>query len=426
MSSTGEPRRAALAFILVTVMLDMLAMSLVIPVLPRLVLAFMHHDTAAASRVIGVFGASWAFMQFVFSPILGAASDRFGRRPVILISNFGLGFDYIIMALAPGVGVLFLGRLVSGVTAASMSTAQAYISDVSPPEKRASNYGLMSVAFGLGFILGPAIGGILGQINPRLPFWVAAGLSLANAAYGIFVLPESLVTESRERFSWRKANPLGSFELLIGAPGLLRLACVHFLFWLSRMALTSVFVLYGSYRYAWSTATIGLTFAGVGLCSIIVGGLLVKPTVARFGERSTLVLGLLCGCAGMTLMGFADSAKLFWLGLGVMSLIGLAAPSLQGLMTARIDEHSQGQLQGALGSVAALANMIGPLLFSFVFAQSISSAPFFHAHIPGAPFYLAAALLGAATMLAASGSGAGMGKVKQEVAFLKKSSAKNF
>jgi DHA1 family tetracycline resistance protein-like MFS transporter len=402
MSRTGEPRRAALAFILVTVMLDMLAMSLVIPVLPRLVLSFMHHDTAAASRVIGVFGASWALMQFVFSPILGAASDRFGRRPVILISNFGLGFDYIIMALAPGIGVLFIGRLISGITAASMSTAQAYIADVSPPEKRASNYGLMSVAFGLGFILGPAIGGILGQIDPRLPFWVAAGLSLINAAYGIFVLPESLSSENRDQFSWRKANPLGSFELLTGTAGLLKLACVHFLFWLSRMALTSVFVLYGSYRYEWGIATIGLTFAGVGVCSIIVGGFMVKPVVARFGERMTMVMGLLCGCAGMLLMGIANTPMLFWLGLGVMSLIGLTAPSLQGLMTARIDERAQGQLQGALGSVAAVANMIGPLLFSFVFAQSISATPFFHAHIPGGPFYLAAILLGAATMLAVS------------------------
>jgi DHA1 family tetracycline resistance protein-like MFS transporter len=376
----------------------------VIPVLPRLVLAFMRHDTAAASRVIGIFGASWALMQFIFSPIMGAASDRFGRRPVILISNFGLGFDYILMALAPGIGVLFIGRVISGITGASISTAQAYIADVSPPEKRASNFGLMSVAFGLGFILGPAMGGVLGQVNPRLPFWVAAGLSLANAAFGIFVVPESLTAEKRARFSWRKANPLGSFELLTGSPGLLRLACVHFLFWLSRMALTSVFVLYGSYRYGWGTATIGLTFAGVGVCSIIVGGFMVKPVVARLGERMTMVTGLLCGCAGMFLMGIANSPMLFWLGIVVMSLIGLTAPALQGMMTARIDERAQGQLQGALGSVAAIANMIGPLLFSFVFAQSISGTAFFHAHIPGASFYLAAILLGAATALAVSTS----------------------
>jgi len=192
------------------------------------------------------------------------------------------------------------------------------------------------------------------------------------------------------------------------------------------MALTSVFVLYGSYRYGWSTATTGLTFAGVGMCSIIVGGLLVKPIVARFGERPTVVIGLLCGCAGMSLMGFADSANLFWLGLVVMSLIGLTAPALQGLMTARIDAQAQGQLQGALGSVVAVANMIGPLIFSFVFAQSISKAPFFGAHIPGAPFYLAAVLLGGASVLAASSARTGIGEGKQEVAFLKKSSAKNF
>jgi len=399
---TGKvgPGQRALAFILVTIMLDMLAMSLVIPVLPRLVLSFMDHDTASASRVIGVFGASWALMQFIFSPIMGAVSDRFGRRPVILISNFGLGLDYILMAVAPGIGLLFIGRLISGITGASMSTAQAYITDVSPPEKRAANFGLMSVAFGLGFILGPALGGALGQINPRLPFWVAACLSLINAAYGIFVLPESLAREGRGRFSWRKANPLGAFELLVGAPGLLALASIHFLLWLSRMSLTSVFVLYASYRYAWSTVTIGLTFAAVGICSIIVGGFLVKPVVARIGERAALAAGLLCGGVGMFLLGFADSAPLFVVGLPVMSLMSLAAPSLLGLMTARIDETSQGQLQGALGSVTAIASMIGPLLFSFVFAQSISSTPFFHLRFPGAPFYLAAVLLGVATVAA--------------------------
>jgi DHA1 family tetracycline resistance protein-like MFS transporter len=390
-----------LAFVLVTIMLDMLAMSLVIPVLPRLVLSFMHHDTATASRVIGIFGAAWALMQFIFSPIMGALSDRFGRKPVILISNFGLGLDYVLMALAPGIALLFVGRIISGITGASVSTAQAYIADVSPPEKRAANFGLMSVAFGVGFVLGPAFGGLLGQINPRLPFWVAAGLSLTNAAYGMFVLPESLSTAQRDAFSWRNANPLGALRLLRGAPGLLTLASIHFLFWLSRMALTSVFVLYGAYRYGWSTMTIGLTFAGVGVCSVIVGGVFVKPVVARAGERISLIIGLLCGGAGMVLFGIAGIANIFWLGIPIMSLMGLATPALQGLMTARISPSEQGQLQGALGSVAAIASMIGPMLFSFVFAQSISATPLLHAHVPGAPFFLSAALLAGAALVAA-------------------------
>jgi DHA1 family tetracycline resistance protein-like MFS transporter len=399
MSTQRPPKRAALAFILVTIMLDMLAMSLVIPVLPRLVLTFMHHDTAIASRVIGVFGTVWALMQFIFSPIMGALSDRFGRWPVVLISNIGLGLDYVVMALAPGIALLFIGRIVSGITAASMATAQAYIADVSSPEKRAANFGLMSVAFGLGFVLGPALGGILGQINPRLPFWLAAVLSLTNAAYGTFILPESLSTGDREPFSWRKANPLGALRLLRGAPGLPMLACIHFLFWLSRMALTSVFVLYGAYRYGWNIATTGLTFAGVGVCSIIVGGL-VKPIVARTGERVSLIIGLFCGGLGMEIFGLADNAKLFWIGIPIMSLMGLASPALQGLMTGRISPSEQGQLQGALGSVAAIASMIGPLLFSFVFAQSISNKPLLHAHIPGEPFFLSAFLLGCAAFVA--------------------------
>jgi DHA1 family tetracycline resistance protein-like MFS transporter len=401
MTTPRPPKRAALAFVLVTIMLDMLAMSLVIPVLPRLVLNFMHHDTAMASRVIGVFGTAWALMQFIFSPIMGALSDRFGRRPVILISNIGLGLDYVVMAIAPGIALLFIGRIVSGITAASMATAQAYIADVSPPEKRAANFGLMSVAFGLGFVLGPALGGLLGQINPRLPFWVAAGFSLTNAAYGIFILPESLPAGNRESFTWRKANPLGALALLRSAPGLPMLACIHFLLWLSRMALTSVFVLYGAYRYGWNTATTGLTFAAVGVCSVIVGGFLIKPIVARTGERISLIIGLLCGGSGMVIFGLAGSAGLFWVGIPIMSLMGLAAPALQGLMTARISPSEQGQLQGALGSVAAIASMIGPLLFSFVFAQSISPTSLLRAHIPGAPFFLSAFLLGWAGLVAA-------------------------
>ncbi len=401
MSKLRPPRRAALAFVLVTIMLDMLAMSLVIPVLPRLVLTFMHHDTAMASRVIGIFGTAWALMQFIFSPIMGVLSDRFGRRPVILISNFGLGLDYIVMALAPGVSILFIGRIISGITGASISTAQAYIADVSPPEKRAANFGLMSVAFGLGFVFGPALGGVLGQVNPRLPFWVAAALSLANAAYGMFVLPESLIAAQREPFSWRKANTLGALQLLRGAPGLPMLASIHFLFWLSRMALQSVFVLYGAYRYGWNTATIGLTFAAVGTCSVIVGGGLVKPIVGLAGERVSLIIGLLCGGAGMLIFGLATNAGLFWAGIPIMSLMGLATPALQGLMTARILPSEQGQLQGALGCVAAIASMIGPLCFSFVFAQSISSTPLLHERIPGAPFFLSAFLLICAALVAA-------------------------
>jgi DHA1 family tetracycline resistance protein-like MFS transporter len=394
-------RHATLIFIFVTIMLDMLAMSLVIPVLPRLVLGFMNGNTASASRIIGIFGTFWALMQFFSSPIMGALSDRFGRRPVILISNFGLGLDFILMALAPGIGLLFIGRIISGITGASVSTAQAYIADISAPEKRAANFGLMSIAFGLGFVLGPALGGVLGQINPRLPFWVAAALSLANAVYGFFILPESLAPENRaQKFSWRHANPAGALNMLRVHTGLLPLAGIHFMFWLSRTALISTFVLYCTYRYHWSIATVGLAFAVVGICSALVGGLLVKPAVAAIGQRLSLVAGLALGAAGMVLFGIATRPPLFWIGIPVMSLMGLATPSLQGMMTERVQNFEQGELQGAIGSVGAIAQMIGPVTFSFVFAQSISAEPLFHTRIPGAPFYLAAIILALAAAMA--------------------------
>ncbi|MGA9867405.1 MAG: MFS transporter, partial [Acetobacteraceae bacterium] len=267
---------AAIAFILVTVTLDMLALAIIIPVLPELVLGFLGNDTARAARVFGVFGTAWALMQFLFSPVQGALSDRFGRRPVILLSNFGLGLDYVLMALAPGIGLLFVGRVISGISAASISTAGAYIADVSAPEKRAAGFGLISVAFGIGFVLGPALGGVLGQMSPRLPFWVAAALSLANGMYGLLVLPESLPPDRRVGFAWRRANPIGALRLLLAYPGLLGLAVISFLYSLAHQALPAVFVLYGYYRYGWSERVVGFTLAGVGVCSALVGGLLVR------------------------------------------------------------------------------------------------------------------------------------------------------
>jgi len=225
-ATQSKPRRAALAFIFITVVLDMLALGMIVPVLPKLVEDFLHGNTARAAEIFGLFATVWAAMQFLCSPVLGALSDRFGRRPVILLSNFGLGLDYIVMALAPTVWWLFVGRVISGITAASFSTASAYIADVAPPEKRAGGYGMLSAAFGLGFVLGPALGGVLGNIDPRLPFWVAAGLSLLNAMYGLFVLPESLGRDRREAFSWRRANPMGSIKLLRSHAEMLGLSTV--------------------------------------------------------------------------------------------------------------------------------------------------------------------------------------------------------
>jgi DHA1 family tetracycline resistance protein-like MFS transporter len=397
-SPSPGPRRAALVFIFITILLDILAMGMIIPVLPKMVEGFLGGDTARAAEVLGLFSTMWALMQFIFSPVLGAMSDRFGRRPVVLLSNFGLGFDYILMALAPSLGWLFAGRIISGITAASISTASAYIADVTPPEKRAASFGLLGAAFGVGFVLGPAIGGMLGVISPRLPFWVAAGLSLANALYGLFVLPESLPPERRKPFQWRRANPVGALAMLRSKPEVLGLASVHFLYNLAHVALPSVFVLYASYRFGWNERAVGLTMAGTGITSLIVQGGLVRPIVKRLGERRTLLLGLSFGALGFTLYGLADTGAMFWLGVPVMALWGLFGPASQGLMSSRVGQSEQGQLQGALSSLMGIAGMIGPSLFTQTFAHFIS--PQSAAHLPGAPFLLAASLLLAAMGLA--------------------------
>jgi DHA1 family tetracycline resistance protein-like MFS transporter len=394
----SSPRRAAVAFILVTVVLDMLALGMVIPVLPKLVESFVGGDTARAASVYGVFGTAWALMQFVFSPLLGALSDRFGRRPVVLVSNFGLAFDYVLMSWAPNVAWLFVGRVISGITAASFSTAAAYIADVTPPEKRAASFGQVGAAFGLGFVLGPAIGGLLGGFNPRLPFVVAAAFSFANAMYGLFFLPESLSPAQRTTFEWRRANPIGAIALLRARRGLLGLAAVHFLGALASCVLMSVFVLYAGYRYAWTERTVGLTLAGVGVCAAIVQGLIVRPLVARFGERRVLLGGLVFGALGFTMYGLAPTGAVFFLGVPVMSLWGLSDPAAQGLMTARVGPTEQGRLQGANASIMGIAALFGPALFTTTFATFIG--PLRSWNLPGAPFLLAALLMVGALLVA--------------------------
>jgi DHA1 family tetracycline resistance protein-like MFS transporter len=392
--SPPAPRRAAIAFIFVTVLLDMLAIGIIIPVLPSLVLGFVGGDAKRTAEMLGLFGTVWALMQFFFSPVQGALSDRFGRRPVILLSNFGLGLDYIVMALAPNLAWLFVGRVLSGITAASVSTAFAYIADVTPPEKRAAGFGLVGAAFGVGFVLGPAIGGLLGGMDPRLPFWVAAGFSFANFLYGSFVLPESLKPENRARFEWKRANPVGAFALLRSHKSLLGLASVYFLGQLAHVVLPSTFVVYAIYRYGWDERTVGLTLAAVGICSFIVQGGIVRPTVKRLGERRTLMLGLGFGVIGFIWFGLAASGSEFWAAIPVMALWGLWSPALQGLMTRRVSASEQGRLQGANASLQGVAGLIGPALFTLSFAYAID--PGRGLHLPGVPFLIAGALLAAA------------------------------
>ena len=397
MERHGRP--AALSFIFITVLLDMLALGIVVPVLPTLVMGFLHGETAKAAEVIGLFTTVWAAMQFLFSPVIGLLSDRYGRRRVILLSNLGLGLDYVVMAIAPTVRWLFVGRLLSGITSASITTAFAYISDVTPPEKRARSFGLLGAAFGVGFVLGPAIGGWLGAANPRLPFWLAAGLSLLNALYGFFVLPESLPPERRQTsIQWRNANPLGALAFLRSNSTLIGLATVNFLGYVAHEVYATVFVLYVTYRYQWTQRTVGNSLALVGICSMIVSAVIVGPAVKRLGERRTLFAGLLLGALGFALFGGAGTSALFFLAIPINCLWGLAGPASQSMMTRRVSPSEQGELQGALGSVRSTAMLIGPGIFAFTFATFIAAerpVPF-----PAAPWYLAALLLVLATAVA--------------------------
>ena len=397
-SSPGGPGSATFVFILVMVALDMIAFGIIAPVLPDLIRQFEGGDFARASDLTGYLLLAWNAMQFIFSPVLGAWSDRFGRRPIILLSCFGLGVDYIVMALAPTLGWLFVGRIISGITASNISTAFAYVTDVTPPEKRAKPFGLISAAFGLGFVIGPAVGGYLGNFSLRAPFWAAAILSLLNSLYGLFVLPESLPKERRAKSAWHMANPLGSLTLLRSHRELAGLSVVVLLYYLAHTSLPSMWALYTEYRYSWSHGDVGLSLAVVGVCAAIVSGALVGPFVKRFGERRSVLTGLLCGTLGFA--GFAMATR-GWIIMSVIPFIalwGIAAPAIQSLMSRRVEPTAQGKLQGAINSIRAITGMAGPVLFTQIFALAIS--PRTPLHLPGAPYYLAALLLLSSLLLA--------------------------
>ena len=384
-------RKAAFIFVFITVVLDILALGMIIPVLPKLIERFSGGDTAHAAGIVGLFGTAWALMQFVFSPLVGALSDRFGRRPIILLSNLGLGLDYLLMALAPDLTWLFVGRIVSGITAASISTAMAYVADITPPEHRAANFGKMGMAFGLGFVFGPLFGGLLADVSLHAPFWVAAGLSLANAAYGVLVVPESLAKDKRTPFAWSRANPLGSLGLLRSHRTLFGLATVGLLSNIAHYVLPSTAVLYVGHRYGWSPKVVGLMLTLTGVANVVVQGALVRPAVAAWGDRRVLMLGLLAGAIGFGIYGWAPTGGWFWLGVPILAVWGLAGPTAQGLMSQLVGSGEQGQLQGAASSVNGIAGMIGPAVFSQVFSYFIGVNR--AAGVPGAAFLLAAALL---------------------------------
>ncbi len=369
----------------------MLAFGIVAPVFAPLVVRLEGGDTAAAAGMLGLFAAAWALMQFVFSPVQGALSDRFGRRPVILLSNLGLALDYVVMALAPSLAWLFVGRILSGITSSSFATAGAYVADVTPPERRAARFGTLGVAFGIGFILGPAAGGALGTIDLRTPFWAAAALSFANFAYGAFILPESLPPERRAPFRPHAANPIGALAFVRARSALVPLVAASFFAGVAHDVLPNLFVIYSSYRYAWDERTIGISLAVVGVCSIVVQGAVVGRVVARFGERRALVAGLVIGIAGQLVYAFAPNGATFLIAIPIWALFGLVNPSLQGLMTRLVAASEQGQLQGALASLRAVASVTAPILFTQIFALAVGDLR--GVLVPGASFVAAAILL---------------------------------
>jgi DHA1 family tetracycline resistance protein-like MFS transporter len=363
-------REAAIAFIFVTALLDIVAMGIIIPVLPSLIEQFAGSN-ARAGVINGVFVALWALMQFVASPIIGSLSDQHGRRSVILLSTAGLSIDYVLMALAPNLWWLAVGRIIAGITSASFTTVYAYMADITAPDQRARAYGLIGAAFSGGFVLGPVLGGVLGEFSPRAPFWVAASLSGVAFLYGMFILPESLPKDRRMAFSWRRANPFGAMKLLSSHHELFGLTFVNFLLMFAHHVFSAVFVLYAGYRYQWTPWQVGVLLAAVGAMDMVVQGVLVGPVTKRLGERATMIFGLFGGTIGVASMGLAPTGVLFCLAMIPNSLWGLAMPTIQAIMTRHVSPSEQGQLQGANMSVASIAGVVSPLFFGAVYSWSL-------------------------------------------------------
>jgi DHA1 family tetracycline resistance protein-like MFS transporter len=365
-------RSAAFGFIFVSAVASAMSIGIMVPILPSLLKQFSGGDTASASEVNVLFATCGGAMSFLAGPVLGLLSDRFGRRPILLVSLFGLGLDFLFMAFAPTLAWLFVGRLISGATSGVFSTANAYVADVTPPEGRAKAFGWMGSAFSVGFLAGPAIGGLLGNYDLRLPFMAAAGLTLVNALYGLFVLPESLAPERRTpSLAFARANPVGSLKLLRSHHELLGLASIYFLSQLGQMVWPSIYVLYVGYRYHWTPGFIGFAMMAGSLFGVGVQSFLVSPIIRRFGERGALLIGAIASTAGFTWYGLAPTGWIYLAAMPFSCLTGLMIPGLQGLMTRRVAADEQGQLQGANQSLAGLASMIGPSIFGFSFAWAV-------------------------------------------------------
>lgn len=393
----SERRQASMVFIFITLLIDVIGFGIIIPVMPRLIIELHGGNFSDAARIGGWLLFAFSLMQFLFSPVMGNLSDKVGRRPVLLFSLFGFGIDYLIMALAPSLGWLVVGRLIAGMTGASFSTASAYIADVSPPEKRAQNFGLIGAAFGAGFILGPALGGFLAEYGTRVPFYGAATLSLLNWLYGFFILPESLPKEKRRPFEWKRANPIGSLAALKKYPVTYGLVASLVCIYIASHAVHSTWSYFTMGTFNWDEKAVGLSLALVGLLVGLVQGVLIRITIPRFGQKKSLYYGLAMYTIGLLLFAFASEGWMMYAFLVPYCLGGIGMPALQGIISAQVPSNEQGELQGALTSLMSVTNIIGPLMMTNIYAYFTGeNAP---VHFSGAAFIAGALFMGTSLFL---------------------------
>ena len=383
-------REAALGFIFVTLLVDSIGLGIIIPIMPKLLQTLSHSDLSTAAKYGGWLMFAYAIMQFLFAPVLGGLSDRYGRRPVLLISLLGLGIDYLFLAWAPTLAWLFLGRIIAGVCGASFTTGSAYIADVSTPEKRAQNFGMIGAAFGVGFILGPVIGGLVSDLGLRAPFIAAAVLSLLNFIYGLIVLPESLLKENRRPYDWKRANPIGSLMHLRKYPAISGLIISIVLIYIAAYAVQSNWTFYTIQKFQWTEKMVGYSLGVVGVLIATVQGGLIRKIIPALGQKNSVYVGLLLYALGFTLFAFATEGWMMFLFLVPYCLGGICGPALQGIMSNSVPANEQGELQGALTSLMSVTSIIGPVLMTNLF--SYFTKPGAPVHFPGAPFLLGAIL----------------------------------
>ncbi|CAN1558440.1 ProP Permeases of the major facilitator superfamily [Spirosomataceae bacterium] len=376
----------AIFFILVTVLIDVIGIGIIIPIMPSLYQELTGGTVSEASQYSAYLVFIYALMQFIFSPIIGGLSDQYGRRPVLLMSLFGFGLDFVFLALAPSIGWLFVGRIISGIAGASFTTANAYIADITEPEKRAQSFGMIGAAFGLGFIIGPSLGGILGEYGTRIPFWVSAGLAILNWLYGYFILPESLLPENRRKFDIKRANPIGSLLNLKKYPYVLALVLSLFLVNVSNFATQGTWSFYGIEKFSWSKMEVGLSLGFVGLMVAIVQGGLIRVIIPKLGQERSLFLGLAINALGLAAFAFASSSWMMYAIMIPFAIGGLAGPAFQGIISNQVGKNEQGELQGGLTSLMSIAAIVGqPLMLGLFRAFTKENAPIY---FPGAPFLM--------------------------------------